>query len=627
MEPNTNEATAPKRLKKGGRKPLIIIGIILAVLLAAYVALCAYANSLDTFYPNTTINGVDVAGLTTEQAAERLRQEVPEETVEFYLPQTDEIGDEASVPEEVTLYEEVPAAVCTYRELGVTEDLDYESAASAVLTLAQERDNFFAKGWEYLMCLIGSRGSRGIPLEPGADVFQTKMEQLSEQFSREAQDASYEVTEDAIEITKARNGLSVSAADLAESVRTTLSNGYHGEVCEYVDSARILPAKTLTAQEIYDDCSGVVKNASYDKETGAIVPEEVGADFDVEEAQKLLDAAEPGETVTVPAQVELPAVTAEELEQVLFRDVLGEARTHVGGTSARRSNVKLSAAAINGYVMNSGDVFSYNGVVGQRTAARGYQAAPAYVQGETVDEIGGGICQTSSTLYLACLRSNLEITERYAHRYVPAYITAGMDATVSWGGPDYKFTNNSLYPIKIVTTYENNYLTVRILGTNVDGTSVKMTNEWLSTTPYETVYEDDPTLAPGTEKVKTTPYTGYKYRTYRNVYDANGKLISSTYEATSDYKSRNKVILRGPAVETGGDAQIPGGTTTTPTDPAAPVEPTEPQDPAVPTEPAEPATPAAPDEGWTIQTPAQSGGQAPEDQTGGDASAASEGTA
>ena len=74
------------------------------------------------------------------------------------------------------------------------------------------------------------------------------------------------------------------------------------------------PAKTLTAQEIYDDCSGVVKNASYDKETGAIVPEEAGADFDVDEAQRLLDAAAPGETVTVPAQG-LPAVTAEELKR------------------------------------------------------------------------------------------------------------------------------------------------------------------------------------------------------------------------------------------------------------------------------------------------------------------------
>ena len=197
-----------------------------------------------------------------------------------------------------------------------------------------------------------------------------------------------------------------------------------------------------------------------------------------------------------------------------------------------------------------------------------------------------------------------------------------MDATVSWGGPDYKFTNNSLYPIKIVTRYENNYLTVQILGTNVDGTSVKMTNEWLSTTPYETVYEDDPTLAPGTEQVKTTPYTGYKYRTYRNVYDADGKLISSTYEATSDYKSRNKVILRGPAVETaGGDAQLPDGTTD-PADPTTPTEPTEPQDPNVPAEPAEPA---APDDGWTIQAPEQ-GGQQAADQAGGTGASGETGT-
>ena len=63
------------------------------------------------------------------------------------------------------------------------------------------------------------------------------------------------------------------------------------------------------------------------------------------------------------------------------------------------------------------------------------------------------------------------------------------------------------------------------------------------------MYEDDPTLAPGEEKVKTSPYTGYKYRTYRNLYGADGKLISSAYEATSDYKARNRVILRGPALE------------------------------------------------------------------------------
>ena len=90
-------------------------------------------------------------------------------------------------------------------------------------------------------------------------------------------------------------------------------------------------------------------------------------------------------------------------------------------------------------------------------------------------------------------------------------------------------------------------LTVRILGTNLDGTYVKMTYEQLSSTPFEVVYEDDPALAPGEEVVKVTPYTGYKGRTYRSVYAADGTLISREYEDTSDYKVRNRVILRGPA--------------------------------------------------------------------------------
>lgn len=287
MEPNTNEATAPKRLKTGGKKPIIIIGVIVAVLLAAYVGLCAYANSLDIFYPNTTINGVDVAGLTAEQAAERLRQEIPEETVEFYLPLADETGDGESAPEGDMLYGADPDAVCTYRELGITEELDYEVSAQSAFDAVQGRSSFFVKGWEYLACLVGADGQLGVVLEPEEDIFQVKMEQLSEQFSREAQDASYEVTEDAVEITKALNGLSVSAADLARTAQERWTGSGNGAAASvFVNNARILPAKTLTARRSTTDCSGVVKNASYDKETGAIVPEEAGADFDVDEAQR-----------------------------------------------------------------------------------------------------------------------------------------------------------------------------------------------------------------------------------------------------------------------------------------------------------------------------------------------------
>ena len=166
-----------------------------------------------------------------------------------------------------------------------------------------------------------------------------------------------------------------------------------------------------------------------------------------------------------------------------------------------------------------------------------------------------------------------------------------MDATVSWGGPDYKFTNNTDYPIKIVTEYKNDYLTVRLLGTNVTGITAKMTNEQLSTTPFEVVYEEDATLAPGTEQVKTTPYTGSKWKTYRHLYDADGKLISSAYEDTSDYKARNKVILKGPAVTAETPASGTGQVPVTPEAPSVQETPATPETPSVPETPVVPETP------------------------------------
>lgn len=550
MEQTTKEAIAQrnggKRLSGGaGKKLLIIIGILVAVLAAAYLGLCAYAASLDVFFPNTTINGVDVAGMTVQQAGEELGSTLPQRTMSFYLPLTDKSGDGVTAPEDETLYDPEPAATVSCESLGITQDLDYTAYAQSVYDRSQGQSGFFQGGWSFLAHLFHSQGAKGVYLEPDETVFRQKLSELAQTFSRPAQDTSYEVGQDSLTVTRELDGLAVTEADLEQPIREALSSEADGAV--YVDAA-ILPAQALSAQDIHDAVAGSMKNAGYDAATDSITPEQAGAEFDVAEAQALLDAASPGETVEIPADIQQPHVTAAELKDVLFRDVLGQCRTHVSGTSARINNVKLSAAACNGVVLNTGDVFSYNATTGQRTTAKGYQAAPAYVGGETVDEVGGGVCQTSSTIYYACLRANLEITERYAHRYVPAYIDWGMDATVSWGGPDYKFTNNTDYPIKIVATYSGGYLTVKILGTNVDGTYVKMTNEVLSKTDWETVYKDDETLPAGTEKVTTTPYTGYKVKSYRNVYSADGKLISSTYEATSDYKVRNRVISRGPAL-------------------------------------------------------------------------------
>lgn len=119
-------------------------------------------------------------------------------------------------------------------------------------------------------------------------------------------------------------------------------------------------------------------------------------------------------------------------------------------SSARLHNIRLALSTINGTCLEPGEVFSFNGVVGERTKAAGYRPAPAYSRMETVMEYGGGICQVSSTLYAAVEKAGLEIVERHSHSLKVTYIPKGMDATVDWGNKDFKFANNTGEAIYIV---------------------------------------------------------------------------------------------------------------------------------------------------------------------------------
>lgn len=573
-QPGKRLAESPKQ-KKTGKTWKTAVSVVAAAVVVLFCACCILANTRNTFFPHTTINGVEVGGLTVAEAQSQLEAEIPQRVCKIYLSEQGSVSTEDREPD----------AVITFAELGLFPESGYEGMAKAPFILQQGK-GYLSTGLTYLESLFGKDTGKNSSLYWDSQQLDQAISKLSSVLNIEPLDMTYQLVDHSLQITTARDGRFVADNELRRTIQNVVQNSSETEAVVELP-AETLPAKTQTAQELHDQLHGEMKNASYDAATGTIVPEQPGADFDVDTVQSALDSAEPGQTLTLDAAIEEPEVTASQLKAVLFRDVLGETKTHVSGSAGRIGNVKRSAKTISGVVLNSGETFSYNQTVGQRTEARGYKPAPAYVKGETVDEVGGGICQTSSTLYLACLLSNLEITERYAHRYVPAYISPGMDATVSWGGPDYKFTNNTLYPIKIVTSYSGGYLTVKILGTKTDSTYVKMTNEKLSTTNYEVVYEDDDTLAPGTEQVKTTPYTGSKWKTYRNIYDANGKLISSNFEASSDYKVRNKVILRGPAAQPGsGTAEIPAAPSTdTPAQenptPAEPDIPAEPENPTI----------------------------------------------
>lgn len=130
--------------------------------------------------------------------------------------------------------------------------------------------------------------------------------------------------------------------------------------------------------------------------------------------------------------------------------------------SGRSTNIEISAAAIHQVIVGSGDIFSFNSIVGPRDVASGYQEAPEIVYGKTVIGIGGGVCQTSSTLFNVVDQLNVDILERHHHSKDVGYVPKGRDATVAFGGLDFQFQNTTGIPLLIKTYYYPGVITITV---------------------------------------------------------------------------------------------------------------------------------------------------------------------
>ena len=520
--------------------PVIIAAVIVLVLLLP----CILAAASNTIYPRTTVAGVNVSGMDRSEAETVLAEALPKAYADHSLT----VSVDRSAAGEENLDVTLPLT-----DLHIAADA--RQAAEAAYDNGRS-GNFFTSGVAYARSLL--LGSSVAPtLTIDQDAAAAKISEIAAQADIPVTQCSYRLDGSTLYVTKAKSGYLLDQQALLESISDAIGRYDFGNVnCTLTETA---PA-AVTMDEIYQDVHSDASNAYYDKATGTVADSTPGVDFDAAAAQTLMDNAQAGEEFSVPVTLTKPAISKEEMSARLFRDLLGSCTTSVSGSANRKHNVSLASKSCNGTVLNPGDTFSYNATLGQRTAANGYRTAGAYVGGKTVEEYGGGICQVSSTLYLAVLRSDLQIVARTNHMFYPGYIPYGMDATVSWGGPDFKFKNDTDYPIKIVASYADGKATCKIYGTNLTGKSAKMEYKILSTTPYETEQKEDSSLAPGTSKQEQNGYTGYKVATYRCVYDKNGNLLSRTLEANSTYKSRNRIILVGPAAETA-PAQNPSGET------------------------------------------------------------------
>ncbi len=570
------------------KKIWMISGAAAAVLLGGYLGLCAWVSGSDRILPNVSVAGLDVSGMTAAEAETALSGAMAEHGSQI-------IG--------AVSYEDQLWSI-TAEEMGYGWRFAAESAG------AVGRENFLTGGAVYLGQLLGRDHQISAP-RWDCTVLDDLVDLVEAETGGSVTEAAYQLDGEALVMTKGKTGQAIDRSQVQDSlwsaVEGAMEQKFSGMEGVVEVKNPLIPQETPPQepdfQAIHDAVAVEPQNAQYTRETGAVADHVVGVDFDVEALKAAYEKAGEGETFSIPVTLTQPEETKQSLEAKLFRDLLGEGTTNVSGSSARKHNVKLSAQACNGVILMPGEVFSYNNTTGSRSASKGYLAAPVYSGDASVDEVGGGICQTSSTIYYAVLHTNLKIVERRAHRFNTGYVPEGMDATVYYGQTDFRFENSTDYPIKIVTSsYDQGgkrKLNVKIYGTNVDGVRAEPKSTVYETVSPTTQYKADESITQGTTKVdsKQNPYTGKSAQTYRYIYDRDGNLLEKQDMGKSVYKMRPKTILYNPA--DGDPATWPNG--------VPPVQAPPPAE-TVPETPAENTGAETPLEDPGTEAPAESGG-------------------
>ncbi len=271
-----------------------------------------------------------------------------------------------------------------------------------------------------------------------------------------------------------------------------------------------------------------------------------GARLDAEALyRKITDALDRQQytaSISVSSESIMPKVTRAELMSSFAR--VSAYSTTTTSDASRNNNINLACRAVTGTAVMPGETFSFNQATGQRTLEKGYLPAAAIAGGTTVDEVGGGVCQVSSTLFNAAVMADLTILARSPHTWPSNYVEKGRDATVNWPNLDFSFRNDKQTPVFIVAYYQQRQCTVEIYGASLGaGASIDLSTQLTAQMdpPREPLYENNPLLPVGTAQEKKKARTGYVVETYK-VYKQNGVEVRREWLCTSNYPMIQQVI-------------------------------------------------------------------------------------
>ena len=517
----------PSKLK---RKKIILFCIIPILILVLLVLFFSTIFAIINIKSTTIINGIyiygiDVSGLTTDEAKEKISEKI-----------NNKLSNHIDL-----VYDDFYVAIAP-PDFNVSFDID--NAVNTAYSIGRT-SNIFSNNFAIINAF-----SKNINVNPvinyNLDTLSSIIDNLNSNMPGLVMEPSYYADGTTLIITNGKDGIIVNNNKLADEIISSLTDfSNEGDPIEIPVIEQT--AKSIDIDDIYNNIHKDAVDAYYTTDPYALYPSSNGLDFSIslDEAKNMIGNYQ--ETYEIPLKVLYPNVTTNMIGTEAFPNILSDFSTSFTSSSYSRStNIALAAEKINGVVVLPGETFSYNQTVGQRTTAAGFKSAPAYSNGEVVQEVGGGICQVSSTLYNAVLYANLEIVERYNHGFKPSYVKPGLDATVSWGGPDFKFKNNRNYPIKIITDTSGKVIHIYIYGLKTnDDCTVELDAVYLSTVYPKTVYKTDSSLAAGKEKVISSGSSGCRTATYKTLYDVAGNFVSKECITQDTYNAHNRVVAVG----------------------------------------------------------------------------------
>ena len=459
--------------KTGGFWKKLGIGtaIAAAVALACALGIPAVTRIMDPYngqiVSDVSVGGVEIGGLTKGEAKKALQAAFGEQ----FSQKTMEIN---------------------FSEAGtVLEKLNIRYPANSLLISPEEShaklDAAAAVKAAYALGRTDLDGSRTMSLLPYLGLDEAAIRSVADSYAQQLaqlyQDSSYTVQGTAPDVTNYNESTPCQTVTLfrgypgieidADALYNEILEGYNtgSFAVSYQGTVSAKKPVSPDLEGLWEQTRLAPKDPSVDLTSYQVIPGVHGYEFDLAEARQQFQNLAYGESTLISLHYTDPEIADED---AYFQDVLGHCETPHGDNENRNGNLRKACGMLDGLVLQPGQELSYNEALGPRTKELGWLPAPAYSGTKLVDSPGGGICQVSSTLYLASVYSELTIVERRNHGYPVSYIPLGMDATVSWGFADLKIRNDSPMPVKIQAEESDGYVRISILGTETRDYNVEM---------------------------------------------------------------------------------------------------------------------------------------------------------